>query len=166
MKYNSLLKKSLLIFVVCSLQSCFIGKAIEAPKMRSEFTVENEAMPADFGSDKEAVVLVVQGIGASKWMRKAFKKNYTGPYELVDNGDLNSSKYSDKEKYRYIFSWDAGTGYTVITDSGRSRSGTYKRFYVMDRLEDKKYSSGAEFTFFAKALRVYVENLDVQRAKN
>lgn len=158
--------KPLLVTLLCfTLQSCFIGKAIETKKARQEFTVENEAIPPDFGKNEDEVLLfVLKGRRSfDKWIKKA-AKGYTGAHELVLESDMSNSKYSDKVKYRYKFDYSPGTVVTRTNMStGRSSSSTYKRYYVGDRMSDKTYQSGAEFTYFAKAMRVYVENLNLKR---
>lgn len=156
-----------LIFVMISttFSSCFIGKAIETGKAKNEFTAENEAIPPDFGKDKQAVILgIIQNRRSyDKYLESAFKKNYTGPYKLITAEELVSGDYDDKEKYRYVLDYQGGTTQTTIRDGGLTSSIQYKRYFVHDRFENKSYMSGAEFTFFAKALKVYVENLDIHR---
>lgn len=48
-------------------------------------------------------------------------------------------------------------------DNGMSASLTYKRFYVKDRLNDSIYRSNSEFTYFGKAIEVYITNLEKKR---
>lgn len=132
--------------------------------MKSEYSEENNAIPPEFGKDPETVLLLkFVGSGRDRFLKKAAKRNYDGPYEIVESGVSANKKFPDKEKYRYIIEHEMGTGYTITNASGRSTSGAFKRYYVYDRLEDKKYSSGAEFTFYAKGLRVYLDALNKKR---
>ena len=87
-------------------------------------------------------------------MRKKFKKAYDAKYIILNEDELNSTAYADKNKYRYYFSYYVGT--TVQSKIGYS----YKKFYVYDRLKEKKYVTGAQFAFYAKAMEAYLENLN------
>ena len=128
--------------------------------MKTEFTEENKAIPPTFGKDKEAVLIcVLQGRGTYDRYLKSAAKNYSGPVAFVKYDELESDPYSDKTKYRYLF--DYGSGSTVHYSNGPSVN--VKRFHVVDRLENKKYESGAEFSFFAKAMKVYMANLETKR---
>ncbi|MEZ4859341.1 MAG: hypothetical protein R2781_11080 [Flavobacteriaceae bacterium] len=133
--------------------------------MRSEYTEENEAIPPDFGKNKEEVLLLqMVGLGRDNFMKKAARKNYEGPYEVVKpNVDIDEA-YPDKVKYRWIFDHDLGTSYsTKGIHNSAIHSNNYKRYYVYDRLNDKKYSSGAEFTYYAQGLKIYMEVLNNKR---
>ena len=99
-------------------------------------------------------------------MKSAVKKNYYGDYILLSTDESHDSKYADKEKYRFIFNYSSGSTRTTTYSDGLSSSSTYKRFYVRDRLTGKTYQSGAEFTYFAKAMKVYMANLEEKRIAN
>lgn len=150
----------LIPLVALVLQSCFVRKGIESNAAKSEFTVENDAIPPDFGKDENTVLIGIlrQRKSYDKWVKKAFE-NYNGEYLLLSEFELSKPEYSDTEKYRYVFDYSDGSLYR----NGRYNSGSYKRFFIKDRLEDKMFQSGAEFTFFAKAMEVYVQNLENKR---
>lgn len=66
------------------LNSCFVGKAVETSKMKSEFTEKNNAIPPEFGEDKNTVLLVLKR--DRKSYDKGFKsalKEYSGKYLLI-----------------------------------------------------------------------------------
>ncbi len=155
-------KGFLLIMLALFFQSCLINKAIETPKMRKEFTEKNNAIPPEFGEDKNTVLLVLKRDRRS--YDKGFKsalKNYSGKYLLISYKDLD--KYSDMNVYRYYFDYSDGTTRTVhYQNSGLTSSSTRKRFFIYDRLNKKKYQSGAEFIHFGKAMKVYFENLNTK----
>jgi hypothetical protein len=156
------MKKLFFIVLLSStFNSCFVGKAIEVPKMKKEFTVINNAIPSDFAQKGEVLMLVLEGRRSyDGYLERAFKNNYSGDIELVTT-NVFDKKYKDITKYRYFFAYDSGTEYTFSNGSG----GTAKRFFIFDRLEQKKYSSGAEFSFFAKAMKIYAKNLEAKRLK-
>lgn len=130
--------------------------------MKTEFTEENKAIPPEFGSDKNTVlVCVLQGRNSyDKYLKSAVKKNYKGQYVLVNSKQLNEAPYNDTSKYRYAFDYGSGSS---VSYTGSSLSTTFKRFHIYDRLNKKKWESGAEFSFFAKAMKVYMANLEAKR---
>lgn len=142
------------------LNSCFALKASDANNARKEYTVENNAIPPQFGQDSNEVLLCMKKNRKSydKYLKSAAEL-YNGKYEIISEAQLASDKYSDTKKYRYMFDYEGGT--QVHYSNGGTA--TAKRFYIKDRLEDKDYKSGAEFTFFAKVMKVYFENLEAKR---
>jgi len=142
------------------MQSCFIAKLIETPKMKKAFTEENNAIPPNFGQRKEVLLLVLKGRDSyDGYLKRAFKKNYFGSFVAITENELYSDKYSDKEKYRYTFDYSSDTGYSY----SNGVSGNFKKFLVFDRLELKTYQNGKHFGFFAKAMKVYAANLEKKR---
>ncbi len=154
-----------LLLLSLTLNSCFIGKSIEAAAARSEFTEENDAIPPEFGSDKNVFVIgILQGRKSyDNHLKKVFKKNYKGNYILIPINELSNPEYNNKELYRYIFNYSGGSSSSTTYSNGLSSSVTYKRFFIKDRSIDKKYECGAEFTFFGKAMSIYIENLETKR---
>jgi hypothetical protein len=144
-----------LSFAALNLSSCAGTGA-----MKSEFTEENKAIPPDFGKNKSEVLLCVLQRGSyNGYLKSAAKENYNGQYVFIQSSELNSATYADKTKYRYFFDYDGGS--SVSYSNGGSS--TFKRFFVKDRLENKKYQSGAEFSFYAKAMKIYMANLETKR---
>ncbi len=162
--FKTLITNLLLMMLILSLNSCFIGKAIESGKARKEFTEENKAIPPLFGKKNTVLLCVLHKRNSyDKYLKSAVKKNYKGEYVLIYLSDLKSDKYKDKEKYRYVFDYGSGSSSSTTYSDGMSSSITYKRFSVFDRLENKKYESGAEFGFFANAMKIYMANLEIKR---
>lgn len=154
-----------LLSLCLTLNSCFIRKSLDVKAAKKEFTVENNAIPSGFGKNQKTVILgILRGRRSyDKWLKKVFKKNYHGNYKLISKDDISKAEYSDQTKYRYIFDYSDGTTRSATYSNGQSSSVTYKRFYLYDRLINKNYMSGAEFTYFAKAMAVYVQNLEKKR---
>lgn len=162
--FKNVINYLLLMIITLSLNSCFIAKSIEAKHARAEFTTENKAIPPSFGKSNAILLCVLQGRNSyDKYLKSAVKNNYKGEYVLIYPYDLSLEKYNDKEKYRYVFDYGYGSTITTTWSDGLSASSTYKRFNVYDRLEDKKYESGAEFSFFANAMKIYMANLEIKR---
>ncbi len=163
--FKTVINYLLLTIITLSLNSCFIKKAIEVDHAKKEFTEQNQAIPPSFGKDNSVIVCILHGRNSyDKYLKIAVEENYKGEYLLIKSADLTSIEYSNKAKYRYVFDYGSGSSLTTIYSNGQSVTTTYKRFFIYDRLEDKKYESGAEFTYFAKAMRVYFANLEIKRS--
>src|SRR5687767_8715336 len=65
---------------------------------------DQDPVPADFGKEK-TVLLVINSEQkkVNKALEDAFEKHYKGEYEIIDESDLSSSRFSDTKKYRYCF---------------------------------------------------------------
>ena len=118
--------------------------------------INKEAFPAAF-NDTTTVLLIEKrttGINSRGWnrfLKRAFRKRYTGKYELASIEEItNSPKYQDKKTYRYILTDAVKTTRRVDqvitnTQAGNVRSQettmTYRLdYYLVDRLSDKSYS--------------------------
>ncbi len=150
------LKNTILVILCLSLNSCFIGKAATVSKAKKEFTVENYAIPPEFGNDENSYLIgVLHGPDYyDKFVRNKFEKAYTGKYILLTEEELDSEKYQDLEQFRYTLAYTAGSSQT------HNVTVTQKKFFVYDRLNKKKYITGAEFPYYAKAMEVYISQLD------
>jgi hypothetical protein len=160
------MKKILLLLLVCfTMQSCFIGRLIQTPKMEDAFSEKNNAFPADF--DKNATILIIiKGRGSyDKYLKKAVKKNFKGNYVFIKKEDLQSTNYEDKSKFRYFFDYSNGRTQTTQYSNGQSASSTWKVFYLFDRLESNRYSSEKDFSNFGLALKIYWKNIELKRSK-
>lgn len=158
-------KLSFLPLIVIVLSSCAIGKSVTETKAKKEFTVENHAIPPEFGEDKNTYLIgIIQGSPQyQKYLRINFEKAYNGKDLLLTNEEMNSEKYSDITVYRYIFGFLEGSTSSTTYSSGLSSSTTSKKYYVYDRVAKKRYITGAEFPYFAKAMEVYLEQLESKR---
>ena len=96
------------------------------------------------------------------YVKRAVKKNYKGNYLLVKESEFYSNKFSDVDKYRFVFDFSEGRSYSNMTNTGYS-SGSYKRFFVKDRLHNKTYQVMEDFNFFVKAMHIYFANLELKR---
>lgn len=162
------MKKILLLLLVCfTMQSCYyLGAAIEAPKMRREYTEKNDAIPPDFGKNNTVLILKKRGGSYNRPLKSAIKK-YLGEYVYLESKENVDEKYQDKSKYRYVFDYTNGKSFSTTTKYGNlaptTDTKTLKKFFIYDRLLDKTYQSGAEFHQFQKGLKVYFENLEIKR---
>lgn len=162
-KKNKLFTLIILIAFTFTLHSCFISGAIAKSHAKSEYTEEFNAIPPEFGQ-KHTIFLITLRKRSSynKYLKNASKK-YLGECILINKGDEELEKYSDKSVYRFLFDYSDGSTSSVYYSDGLESSVTGKRFYVKDRLKDKIYNSGFETAFFGKALKAYMENLELKR---
>lgn len=140
-----------------------------------------ESIPSEFKCS-ECILLIVErtkGNAINNYIKKSFKKNYTGKFEMASREEIERNpKYKDNKIYRFILSdrtWTSG-GTTMVTkvtqtyttgpnNSNASLTGItsttefqYDQSYSMDfkiydRLEEKNYPSiGASSNVPAKAI--------------
>jgi len=158
-----------LITISLILYSC--GSIAEG-HARKAFTEESHAIPPDFGKYQNQILLIVLKNRSSydKYLKKA-TKSYLGTYEFVTEDQINSDKYRNKTIYRYIFDYSNGSTSSIIyhdtfnhnTATTRSHV-TFKQFYIKDRYADKTYISNYESGYFARAMKAYMQNLEIKRA--
>lgn len=160
------MKKILLLLFVCfTMQSC----SVEKNGMKKEFTEKNNAIPPDFGVNKNEILLVV-----TKDIRrydtkliKFVKKYYSGKYEFISPEEYNTNaKFSDKLIYRFIFNCRAGRTLSGCRNEKTCFIAGYKRFFVYDRLNEKRFESGAEFGNYGLGVMVYMKNLNTKQLSN
>lgn len=163
----------LTLFVAFTMQSCLLylaGDASTVKRAEETFSVENGAIPEEFGSNPDEVLLVIKAGRKSydKYLYKAIDSEYQGKYEYTMFARIDQSQYADKNIYRYFFYYDPGKTVEMRDENGAGTgiTNTYKQFYVYDRLTDTKYKTGKEFSHFATAMKVYIQNLNEQRVKN
>lgn len=161
--------------IIISFQSCgiLVKKAITVSKAKKEYTVENYAIPPEFGKNNNEVLIgILKGPkDYNNYLKRKIEKSYNGNYVLISDNELNSKKYSDLKKYRYLFTYKEGTKITtsIQTINGFTSGGSsyiLKKLYVYDRLKKNEFISGAEFKFWAKSIEIYLEQLEKQRIKN
>ena len=168
------MKSLIIILAPIVLESCiFIAAAGHASTVKNAegtFTVENGAIPPDFGKNPDEIFLVIKAGRKSydKYLIKAVEEEYQGKYEYTMFARIDQSKYADKNVYRYYFYYDPGKTVNMKDENGVENgiSNTYKQFYVYDRETDTKYKTEDEFSKFAIAMKVYIKNLNEQRIKN
>ncbi|MDQ6472376.1 hypothetical protein RB619_17145 [Flavobacterium sp. LHD-80] len=166
--YQSLILIFLFAFTF-SLNSC---GAIAKGHAKNHFTEESDAIPPEFGKFDNQVLLIVLKKRSSydKYLKSAAKR-YLGKYEFITADQIESEKYNQKTIYRYVFDYDEGSSRTVHY-SGNSQFHTppssstiiFKQFLVRDRLTNKTYKSGYESAYFGKAMKAYMENLELKRS--
>ena len=151
----------LLVGFSASFQSCLgIAKA----KAKREFTEEFKAIPPNFGQKGTVLLVLLHGRSSYDKYLKSAAKRYKGEIEFMKDYNELFTKYTDKEKYRFFFDYDAGSTSTMHnTQTHLSSSVTLKQFFVRDRVEDEKYKCGYESSYFGKNLKAYFENLEAKR---
>lgn len=165
------LKSYLLLVILLFTQSCFISKSVARSKARKTFTVENNAIPPDFGKEPTTLLVILrESKGYNRWAKKAVRKKYFGEYVFITRADLEKEEYKDTTKYRYLFDYAAGStgssyGYTS-TGVRYETTLVFKKYYVYDLKTGKTYKSGAEFTNYGEAMKAYFENLEAIRKAN
>ncbi|MBN8642256.1 MAG: hypothetical protein J0L86_10640 [Flavobacteriales bacterium] len=165
---KKLVVASTILFINFLFTSC--GAIVKSAAVK-EMTVEKNAIPADFGAGNTTLICVLKGRNSrDNYMRKHIKNIYKGKYEFVLESDLNSSKYSDKNTYRFLFDYDAGStssvGHNNVTGRTEAMSLPTSSYYIKDRKNDKIYHSNFSSGFFSKLIQAYVINMEKVRLQN
>ncbi len=165
---------TVLIIALLTLSSC---GAIVKTKAKKLATVEEGAIPANFGGNNSVVLFVTSGKRSyDKYLKRNIKKAYQGNYELVSKEALNSAKYADKDKYRYIFDFkkefysyhsDNAVIYGQSAHTGmKNATGQVRRFGITDRIDKKDYVMSMTSGFWSKLQRMYIKNMETVRLQN
>jgi len=149
------------------LNSCgSMVKSSAAKKM----TVENGAIPPDLGKDNTVLLCVLKGRNSrDKYMKKHIEKYYKGRYEFILEHEVYESKYSNKEIYRYVFDYNAGSVEVVGEDiNGRVKTKNLptSSYYILDRKTGTNYYSDAPSGYFSKLIEAYAINMEKVRSSN
>jgi hypothetical protein len=106
-------------------------------------------------------------------MKKHVLNEYHGKYEFVLSEELDSDKFKDTSKYKFVFDLDKITysrtyfervPQTNVVQS-KSRDYTTASYYILDRQKDIRYYSPITSSFFAKLIQSYMINLEKERLK-
>jgi hypothetical protein len=128
---------------------------------------DQDPVPAEFGKEQTTVLVIrTEQNKVNKALENAFQKYYSGPFELVEQKDLTSKKYSDIKKYRYCFrtkiQFQAASG---MGDSRMAATNNYS-YDVLDRKTMKV--NGLDFYggAYKGLMEAYVKKLEETKASN
>ncbi len=137
---------------------------------KRETTIENGAIPPDFGKEDVVMLCVLAGYKAyDKQMKKQVSENYFGKYEFITKKQINSSQYENVEKFRYLFDSEEGAVNTPSHDSRGERLLTYDTdftFIIVDRKNKVTYKSPFKTITFPAVIEAYMINLEALRLAN
>ena len=156
LKFNKLVMFAL-VAVLAS--SCGIGLIIRGSAKKS-VSVENKTVPADFISKDQTLLVLLWGDVYDDYAIKAFKKFYHGPIEYVGFAELHTEKYSDLDRYSYVFS--QGPGEEKMYSGGDysfSFEGS-RPFHMYDRRDKSFYKAQIRSGFFARVIQGYAMKLE------
>lgn len=145
---------SMLLFTSCG--------AYVKNKSMEKMTVENKAIPSNFGQDNEILVCVLQGRNSrDRYMRKHVEENYFGKYVFLLSEEISEEVYTDLDTYRYVFDYNAGS---VLGQNGRPLPTS--SYYIYDRKENVYYYSDAYSGMFGKLILAYTLSLERVRQEH
>ncbi|WP_347374584.1 hypothetical protein [Aequorivita sp. Q41] len=146
----------ILISLITSLASC--GAMVKGTANK-KLTVEKGAIPPEFGSEKTTMLFITHHRSYNKYLKKNVADIYKGDFEIISEKEFKSDvKYEDKQKYRYVFNFESKS-YSYTKSDLSSGSGEVKKFYVLDRKNEKKYFSPMTSSFWSKLQKVYLKKL-------
>ena len=158
MKSNFLKTISILAFIIPGL---LLGSCFYKSYALSKITVENGAIPPDFGKDETILLCIVYDRRSyDRYLKKHVTKRYHGKYEFVERGNVHE-KYANASKYRYKFYHEK----TYRNYPNHGTTGSYS-FYIEDRLKNATYYCPISSSFFGKTIKAYMINLEKKRKKH
>jgi hypothetical protein len=152
--------KSLSLFLIVILWALFsssCGVSVK-PMSKQYISVERGAIPPDFGVENSTLLCIAGNKGYTKYLVKNFESLYRRDFKVIEKNDLQSDDYDDKEKYRFVFDfYDVSK---VHTNSNGSTTRSSKKFFIIDRKDDKKYYCQFTTAYYSKLQKVYIEKLN------
>lgn len=149
-----------LVLILFATSSCGIGLIIRG-SVKKSLSVEKGSVPPEYIDKNQVLLVLLWGVGSYDiYVTEAFDKFYDGKKEYVTFEQFFSDKYSDLDKYQYVFSQGPGEKEMY---SGESYSFTYKgsrSFHMYDRKNEKFYKSKITSGFFARVIQGYAMKLD------
>lgn len=156
-----------LLFVSILPTSC--GSMVKNSAM-NKMTVENHAIPPDFGKNNSTLVCILQGRNSrDKYMRKHIEDNYRGKYVFLLKEELESDKYGNLDEYRYLLDYNAGSVLNTSFNTGgnlETRNLPTSSYYIYDRKMKEHYFSGTTSGMFGKLILAYSISLESVRVAN
>ena len=155
--------------LILMLMAASCGSMVKS-KALTKITIENNAIPPDFGRDKTILLCITSGKNSyDKYLKKHVTKEYHGRYAFISEGELNSDKYSNTNTYRYVFNrnliYHKSSSYNNSTGRWEERTTTSSLFYIIDRMDNRVYKSPMTSSFFGKMIQAYMINLEGERLK-
>ena len=173
MKLKNYLLKICAIALLLSLTSCgeWVKAMIDKSKALKVITIENGAIPPEFGRNKTTLLCQIEGRkNHDKYVIKNVSENYHGKSVFIQKHMLNSEEYEDVSKYRYYFSIDKevkkSTSFNVATGRNETHNIVTTSYYILDRKEDIAYECPMKSNAFGKMIKAYMTNLEAVRLKH
>ena len=101
---------------------------------------DNGEIPPDFHGFKDTLLIIKHSrdIGFNKTIKKEFEKNYSGPFLLISEKEIDNYPV---DKYRYVFNA------LIVTINGGLQPGSYYIPEVTDRQTKKEYNTKNRIKF-------------------
>lgn len=154
-------------FLVLSISSCVVSRSRKCSS-------KDNAMPAEIFANKSEVLLFARGESSkiNKEVTQTFTKRFLGKFETIDSLDLNKTKYSDIEKYRFVFRMKIlrmqSPSEVYLSPSNPSSSQTVYRendlviFEILDRKTNLIYKPDCWAGGYKVDLNGYIDNLNLK----
>jgi hypothetical protein len=154
-----------LLLILFSTSSCGIGLIVRGAVKKSVSVEKKTVPPAYIAKNQVLLVLMWEVKSYDKYAKKAFEKFYNGKVEYVTFEQLLSDRYSDVDKFPYVFSQGPGDKKMYL---GESYSFSYegsRPFHIYDRKNEKFYRSRISSGFFSRVMQGYAMKLNKIQGK-
>lgn len=144
-----------LIGLIINFTSC---RPFASAIVKGSVSKEKKTVPIDFGKD-DSYLIVLNDTKIGKYAYKKLNQRYTGNFVGISADDLDSDKYADKEKYRYVIvSRKIGGEYSVNSLNNTAPSGSTLNIY--DRFKNKTYRGRMSSGSWKGVVNAYVSKLE------
>ncbi len=151
---------SILIISILTLALFTSCGAIVKGKANKYLTEEKGAIPPEFGKENTTLLFITHKRSYNKYLKKNVKKRFKGNYEIISSNELNANdKYQDIIKYRYVFDYDYRS-YSYTKSDLSPGTGQVKKFYILDRKNNKRFASKMTSSYWSKLQKVYLKKLN------
>jgi hypothetical protein len=135
--------------------------------VRAKYKEDDKQIPLGFGKEDVTLLVLRKSIRYNRWLEERFPENYFGKYVIINAGELQSSKYADVKKYRYIFDETEFTNRRVSANGNPAgEMETYVSFTLKDRSTGKLYQSRKVYASPNALMKQYLIALENVRKKN
>lgn len=133
---------------------------------------DNTQFPSEFGKDSvfNLLVQIMNFKKFDKYLTKNFKENYTGEYTFINSEEIESKRFEDLSKYRYIFYANQNVNLVMSSNasgkgSSYSQSLTYS-YSIKDRISGKIYTTKISSGAFSAFMKAYIIQLEIIKNQN
>lgn len=168
-------RTKLFLSTICIVLSLILNScgALVKGKANKYATVEQGAIPQEFGQDNITLLFITKGKRSyDKYLKRNVKKAYHGKYKFISITDLSSDSYSNLDEYPYYFDFQAkqyqsySQNEVIHGPGGGFKRSTVRKFAIHDRRTNTTYPIKMTSGYWSKLQRVYIKNMEAQRLKN
>jgi len=158
-----------LFAITCLLGILLSFNACTAISVQTAFSKKKDAIPPDFGSDPEHILVFLLS-DESRYNRKVLRigrEVYKGKLVFLSKRQLETEEYSDTDIYRYVFQHSGHSSFNTYSPNSSgsydTNQGSYLKIGMYDRKEKQRYFNNAGSTQYGLLIRYMAKKLEKER---